>query len=106
MKWILQILLMLLVVATTAICITKPNLHKNVIVYDSAYSLVPSEEVKTETKDIPIMEMPSKPVSVTISSEQKTNPVVKEVNSATVRKQMTTSPKVVQQKTEQKSKTK
>ena len=65
MKLILQLLLILLIVSTFSICVTKPDLHKNVIVYDSDYTLVTEEEVKTETKEIPVMEMPVNPVEKT-----------------------------------------
>ena len=65
MKLILQLLLILLIVSTFSICVTKPDLHKNVIVYDSDYTLVTEEEVKTATKEIPVMEMPVNPVEKT-----------------------------------------
>ena len=55
MKLILQALLILLIVATFSICAIKPEMHKNVFLYDSAYTIVSEEEVKTETKDIPVM---------------------------------------------------
>jgi len=65
MKQLLSILLILLIIATFSICAIKPELHKNVIVYDSAYTLVPEEEVITEAKNISVMEMPSKPIEKT-----------------------------------------
>ena len=95
MKLILQILLILLIAATISVCTIQPELHKNVIVYDSAYSLVSEEEVKTETKEIPVMEMPAKPVQATVKVEQKVEPTVKttKVQSANVKQQTQTKPK-------------
>ena len=40
MRVILNIILILIVVSTISICAVKPNMHKNIIVYDSAYKLV------------------------------------------------------------------
>ena len=95
MKLILQILLILLIVATISICAIHPDLHKNVIVYDSNYTLVSEEEVKTETKEIPVMEMPAKPVQTTVKVEQKVEPTVKttKVQSANVKQNTQTKPK-------------
>ena len=90
MKLILQILLILLIVSTISICSIQPDLHKNVIVYDSDYTLVAEEEVKSETKEIPVMEMPSKPVEKTTVVEKRVEP------KAAVSKKQTTN---VQQKT-------
>ena len=98
MKLILQILLILIIVATFSICAIKPDLHKNVIVYDSAYTLVSEEEVKTETKDIPVMEMPSAPVQKTTVVEKEVTPVTqtKKVQINNVQKQQQTEPKQLQ----------
>ena len=52
MKFILQIILILLIVTTISICAIKPDMHKNVMVYDSAYTPIAEEDVKTETKEI------------------------------------------------------
>ena len=95
MKLILQILLILLIAATISVCTIQPELHKNIIVYDSDYSLVSEEEVKTETKEIPVMEMPAKPVQATVKVEQKVEPTVKttKVQNANVKQQTQTKPK-------------
>ena len=77
MRLILQILLILTIVFTISICAIKPELHKNVIVYDSAYTLVSEQDIKTETKDIPVIEMPTKPVQTAVKIESKTEPAVK-----------------------------
>jgi hypothetical protein len=95
MKIILQLLLILVIVATFSICAIKPKLHKNVIVYDSDYTLVSEQEVKTETKNIPVMEMPSQPVQKTTVAETKIEPTVKTSNTKTsnVKQQTQTKPK-------------
>ena len=95
MKLILQLLLIILIVSTISICVTKPDLHKNVIVYDSAYTLVTEEQVKTETKDVPVMEMPAKPVEKTTVVEKKVEPKVTTYKSQTpvVKTQTVTKPK-------------
>jgi hypothetical protein len=66
-----------------------------VIVYDSAYTLVTEEQVKTETKDVPVMEMPAKPVEKTTVVEKKVEPKVTTYKSQTpvVKTQTVTKPK-------------
>ncbi len=95
MKQLLTILLILLIIATVSICVIKPDLHKNVIVYDSAYTLVSEQEVKTETKDIPVMEMPSQPIQKTTVVEKKVEPKVTTYKTQTpaVKTQTVTRPK-------------
>ena len=95
MKLVLQILLILIIVATFSICAIKPDLHKNVIVYDSDYTLVTEDVVKSETKDIPVMEMPVKPVEKTTVVEKKVEPVVKTSKTQTtnIKQQTKTTPK-------------
>ena len=95
MNIILQILILLLIVATFSICAIKPDLHKNIIVYDSAYTLVPEEEVKTETNEVPVMEMPSAPILKTTVVEKKVEPQTQTINVQTnnVKKQSQTKPK-------------
>ena len=95
MKLILQTLLILIIVATFSICTIQPDMHKNVIVYDSAYTLVTEDEVKTETKEMPVMEMPAKPVEKTTKAETKVEPVTqtKKTQTTNVKQQTTTTPK-------------
>ena len=72
MRILVQVLLILLVVSTLSICAIRPDMHKSVIVYNSDYTLVP-EEVKTvEKEEIPIMEIPAKPVETVTKKETKT----------------------------------
>ena len=95
MKLILHTLLILLIIATISICAIQPDLHKNVILYDSAYTLVSEEDVKTETREVPIMEMPAKPVEKTVTVEKKVEPVVqtKKTQTSTAKQQTKTLPK-------------
>ena len=95
MKLVLNVLLILVIVATFSICAIQPDMHKNVIVYDSDYTLVPEQEVTTETKDIPVMEMPVKPVETVTKVEKKTEPVTqtRKTEEVSVKKQKQTAPK-------------
>lgn len=70
-------------------------MHKNVIVYDSAYTLVSEQEVKTETKNIPVMEMPAKPALTTTVAEKSVVPQTKIIKTQApqVKKQTVTKPK-------------
>ncbi len=74
MKLILQILFLIFIVATFFVCTVKPELHKTVIVYNSDYTLVTEEEVKTETKEIPITEKVTTPNIKTTVSENNVIP--------------------------------
>ena len=95
MRLLLNVLLILVIVATVLICTVQPDLHKNLIVYDSDYTLVTEQEVTTETKEVPVMEMPAKPVEKTTVVEKKVEPVVKTTKTQTtsVKQQTKTTPK-------------
>ena len=102
MKLILQILLILLIVSTISICATKPDMHKNVIVYDSAYKLVQENEVTTETEEVPIMEMPAKPVQTTIRAEKVIEPIKTETKAQQLKQvQVKTQPKTITEQRQQ-----
>lgn len=109
MKLVLQTLLILIIVATFSICAIQPDMHKNVIVYDSDYTLVTEQEVKTETKEVPVMEVPAKPVEKTTVVEKKVEPVIqtKKAQGVNVSKQIktTTPQKVTTTKTNTKPQT-
>ena len=100
MKLILQILLILLILATISVCFIQPDLHKNIIVYDSSYTLVTEEEVKTEIKEIPVMEKPAKPVQSVVKVETKVTPVktTAKTKSVNTQKQTKVTPKQTQTK--------
>ena len=95
MRLLLNVLLILVIVATVLICTVQPDLHKNVIVYDSDYTLVTEQEVTTETKDVPVMEMPAKPVEKTTVVEKKFEPVVttSKTRTTSVKQQTKITPK-------------
>lgn len=95
MRLILQTLLILIIIATFSICAIQPDMHKNVIVYDSDYTLVTEEEVKTETKDIPIVDVPAKPIEKTTVVEKNLTPVTTtaKVQTNNVKKETQTTPK-------------
>ena len=103
MKLILQVILILLVVSTISICAIKPDMHKNVIVYDSAYTLVPEKQVEVETKEIPVMEKVVTPQKTTTIVQN--NVVKKEIKTQTPKttvKQQTTPKTTTKTKTETK----
>ena len=122
MRLILNILLILLVVSTLSICAIKPDMHKTVFVYDSAYTIVPEEQIKVEEQTIPIMEKPVEPKVVTVKTETPKNVEVKQtkvqqpvktqqkqtVKQQTVKQQQktTTAPQIKTTTTQQKPVTK
>jgi hypothetical protein len=94
MKLVLQILLIFVIIATFSICAIKPEMHKNIFVYDSAYTIVSEEDVKTETKEIPVMVKDTTPQEkiVTVKNEVKQIPVTNTVKTqktqATIKKEI------------------
>lgn len=77
MKIFLQICAILVIVATISICTIKPEMHKTVLVYNSDYKIITDEEVKTETVEIPIMEIQVKPQEHTVKKTIETVSVPK-----------------------------
>ena len=71
MKIIIYLLLLAAIISTLCICITKPTMHKSVLVYDSGYTIVPQEVVTTEELEIPVMTMPQEPEVVQITANEK-----------------------------------
>ena len=71
MKIILYILLIAAVISTLSICITRPTMHKSVLVYDSGYTLVQNDVATIEEQDIPIMTMPQEPEVVQMTANEK-----------------------------------
>lgn len=61
-----KISIILIIISTLCICISKPKMHKSFIVFNSDYTIV-EDEIKTEvTKDIPTTtQLPEKEVKVT-----------------------------------------
>ena len=104
MKNILILILVVLIAATISICAIQPDMHKNVIVYDSDYTLVTEQEVKTETKSIPVMEKTTEPVKTTKAIESVTVQPEKERDFRKIVTEAETKTKpVVTKKTEQKT---
>ena len=91
MKLLIQIIVILVVVSTIGVCALKPEMHKTVLVYNSDYQLVSNEDIKTETKVIPIMEMPVTPKTETVKKEIQTISTPKTQNAVqqTVKKPVT-----------------
>ena len=91
MKQILTILLILLIVSTASICAIKPDMHKTVLVYDSAYTIVPEKQTEVETVTIPIMEKPVEPTQTVKKVETpkvtEVKQTKKETNKVTTTKQ-------------------
>lgn len=65
-KLVLQILLILTIIMSVAICIIKPQMHKSVMIYNSDYKIIPQNEVEIEIENMPTTEqnLSSKPVVV------------------------------------------
>ncbi len=61
MRLILNILFVMVVASTLCICAIKPDMHKTVLVFDSAYKIAPEEEAAVKNEVIPIMEQPTQP---------------------------------------------
>ena len=60
-KGIISVILILAIVATLCICVMKPKMHKAVLVYNSDYTITPSQEAEIEEEKIPVMEMKLEP---------------------------------------------
>ena len=64
-RTIIQILLILAIISTLCICVMKPKMHKSVLVYNSDYTIAPTQESEIEEEKIPVMEMVAGPVNET-----------------------------------------
>lgn len=71
LKIMLQILLVMAIISTVCICITKPTMHKSVLVYDSGYIIEPKEVTKVEETEIPIMTQPPQQETVQMTANEK-----------------------------------
>lgn len=70
-KILFTIITILVIIFSTCICITKPQMHKSVFVYNSDYKIEPTQEVKVEHQDIPIMEQPAAPQKQQVKFENQ-----------------------------------
>ena len=71
LKLILQILLVMAIISTVCICITKPAMHKSVLVYDSKYTITPEEVTVVEETEIPVMLQPPQTETVQMTANEK-----------------------------------
>lgn len=83
-----QLIATVLVILTVLACVSKPQLHKNVFIYDSNYTVVETEESPQELKNLPTM---------VVAQDTETFKTPKTEHKVTVQE---TSSKVKPQKTE------
>ena len=99
-KNLFLILLILIVVSTLCILISKPKMHKVVMIYNSDYVVVPNETVEIEEKNMPtIVQQPEVAVSkakVETKVEVKETPKVKTSSTKQTTTKAATSTPVVQ----------
>ena len=84
MKIIIYLLLLVALISTLCICITKPAMHKSVLVYDSGYTIVPQEVVAVEEQEIPLMTMPQEPEVVQITANEKIDNQISEQKNSII----------------------
>lgn len=95
MRLILQALFIIVLLSTFSICAIKPDMHKTVFVYDSAYTLVPENKTEVETTTIPIAEMPVIKEETVSQKAQTVKTIEKPVQQTKIIKEQTVSkPKV------------
>ncbi len=71
MKIIIQLLLIAAFISTIIICVSKPTMHKSVLVYDSGYKLIPETTVMVEETEMPVMEYSPETEVVQMTANQK-----------------------------------
>ena len=100
-KTILQILLILAIISTLCICIMKPQMHKSVLVYNSDYIVMPTQETETEVQEVPVMEMTSgsKPEDVKVDNSVETQTFDFAQPELSYSQVINTTPQVVTQST-------
>lgn len=88
MKFLIQILTILVITATISICAIKPEMHKTVLVYNSDYKLVPAQEVEVQKNEIPVAEMQVTQTPETVKKVTQTvsTPKVTKVTQTTAKK--------------------
>ena len=111
LKLILQILLVMAIISTVCICITKPTMHKSVLVYDSKYTITPEEVTVVEETEIPVMLQPPQTETVQMTANQKIDNQITEqqqrilqyIDSTTTPEQTTHNVTKIQQLQQQKT---
>ena len=100
-KLILQILLVIAIISTICICITKPAMHKSVLVYDSGYTITPEEKVTYEEEIIPIMTQPPQTEEVKMTVTEKIDSQIAQQKADTIQYVQAKTPKTVKTTTVQ-----
>lgn len=111
LKLILQILLVMAIISTVCICITKPTMHKSVLVYDSKYTITPEEVTVVEETEIPVMLQPPQTETVQMTANEKIDNQITEqqqrilqyIDSTTTPEQTTHNVTKIQQLQQQKT---
>ncbi len=88
------VIIAFIVVSTLLVVILKPEMHKEVLIYDSAYTIVQADKVSTETKELPTtsaVKTDKKIVREKINNINKIQPVTKETEKIQTAKKTTTA---------------
>lgn len=100
-KLILQILLIVAIISTVCICITKPAMHKSVLVYDSGYTITPEEVITYEEEIIPVMTQTPQTEIVKMTVNEKIDNQIAQQQAATVQYTQNKLPQTVTTVTKQ-----
>ncbi|MBR1942748.1 hypothetical protein IJ843_03315 [bacterium] len=79
----IKISLILAIIATICICVMKPQMHTNVMIYDSSYKIV-EQNVDTQTeKEVPTVTQVTKPETIQSKIENiiETKPVTQKIET-------------------------
>ena len=95
LKIIIQLLIILAVIATLGICITKPTMHKSVLVYDSGYTLNPDTAVTTEEIVVPVVIEQPQVETVKMTVNEKIDSQIAQEQAQTIQYQMSKQPNTV-----------
>ena len=71
LRIIIIVLLIFTFISTVCICITRPDMHKSVLVYDSGYTITPQEVTTVEEIEMPVMTQAVEPEVEKISANEK-----------------------------------
>lgn len=99
-KNVFLILIVILAIATLGILISKPKMHKVVMIYNSDYVVAPNQTTEVEEKNIPIVELKQETATtkaqVETVKEEKSTPKAKTTSVKEVSKKAITPTPVVQ----------
>lgn len=71
MKFIISVLLIFTIVATIGICVKRPEMHKEILMYDSGYTITQEEITTVEEYDYPEMTQLQQPETEKITVNEK-----------------------------------